>query len=109
TTGRNCIFWLHDTIPFPSIFHAISSIYHCVLCTVDFDWLHFNIWRGWSYLWRLQVRSSSKVLAEPVGMISSTLFSFFQLVFQAPVCKIAVGGACERGRILLLIHFTFLY
>jgi ammonia channel protein AmtB len=47
------------------------------------------------------------VLAEPVGTIPAVLFSFFQLVFQATVCAIAVGGACERGRILPLIPFIF--
>jgi len=47
------------------------------------------------------------VLAEPVGTIPAILFSFFQLVFQATVCAIAVGGACERGRILPLIPFIF--
>lgn len=40
------------------------------------------------------------VLAEPVGTIPAILFSFFQLIFEATVCAIAVGGACERGRIL---------
>ena len=48
-----------------------------------------------------------KVLAEPVGTIPAILFSFFQLVFQATVCAIAVGGACERGRLLPLIPFIF--
>ncbi|RAR11646.1 Rh-like protein/ammonium transporter [Stemphylium lycopersici] len=33
------------------------------------------------------------VLAEPIGTIPAVLFSFFQLVFQATVCAIAVGGA----------------
>lgn len=47
------------------------------------------------------------VLAEPIGTIPAVLFSFFQLVFQATVCAIAVGGACERGRILPLIPFIF--
>ena len=47
------------------------------------------------------------VLAEPVGTIPAVLFSEFQLVFEATVCAIAVGGACERGRILPLIPFIF--
>jgi ammonia channel protein AmtB len=47
------------------------------------------------------------VLAEPVGTIPAVLFSFFQLVFQATVCAIAVGGACERGRLLPLLPFIF--
>jgi Amt family ammonium transporter len=47
------------------------------------------------------------VLAEPVGTIPAVLFSFFQLVFQATVCAIAVGGACERGRLLPLVPFIF--
>ncbi|KAF2846332.1 Rh-like protein/ammonium transporter [Plenodomus tracheiphilus IPT5] len=49
------------------------------------------------------------VLAEPVGTIPAVLFSFFQLIFQATVCAIAVGGACERGRLLPLIPFIFLW
>ena len=47
------------------------------------------------------------VLAEPVGTIPALLFSMFQLVFEATVCAIAVGGACERGRIAPLIPFIF--
>jgi Amt family ammonium transporter len=47
------------------------------------------------------------VLAEPIGTIPEVLFSFFQLVFQATVCAIAVGGACERGRLLPLVPFIF--
>lgn len=47
------------------------------------------------------------VLSEPVGTIPAVLFSEFQLIFQATVCAIAVGGACERGRILPLIPFIF--
>jgi Amt family ammonium transporter len=45
------------------------------------------------------------VLAEPVGTIPAILFSEFQLIFEATVCAIAVGGACERGRLLPLIPF----
>jgi Amt family ammonium transporter len=47
------------------------------------------------------------VLAEPVGMIPEILFSEFQLIFCATVCAIAVGGACERGRLLPLFPFCF--
>ena len=43
------------------------------------------------------------VLAEPVGTIPAILFSEFQLIFEATVCAIAVGGACERGRLLPII------
>ena len=49
----------------------------------------------------------SGVLSEPVGTIPAVLFSFFQLVFQATVCAIAVGGFCERGRLLPIIAFVF--
>ncbi|KAI5359801.1 Putative ammonium transporter, ammonium/urea transporter [Septoria linicola] len=49
------------------------------------------------------------VLAEPVGTIPAILFSEFQLVFEATVCAIAIGGACERGRLLPLIPFIFLW
>jgi ammonia channel protein AmtB len=47
------------------------------------------------------------VLADPVGRIPAILFSEFQLIFCATVCAIAVGGPCERGRILPLIPFIF--
>jgi ammonia channel protein AmtB len=47
------------------------------------------------------------VLADPVGTIPAILFSEFQLIFCATVCAIAIGGACERGRILPLIPFIF--
>jgi ammonia channel protein AmtB len=47
------------------------------------------------------------VLAEPVGTIPAILFSEFQLIFEATVCAIAVGGFCERGRLLPLIPFIF--
>ncbi|KAF8853431.1 putative ammonium transporter [Acephala macrosclerotiorum] len=49
------------------------------------------------------------VLADPVGTIPAILFSEFQLVFEATVCAIAVGGACERGRMLPLIPFIVLW
>ncbi|KAH8805819.1 putative ammonium transporter [Xylogone sp. PMI_703] len=49
------------------------------------------------------------VLSEPVGTIPAVLFSEFQLVFEATVCAIAVGGFCERGRIVAVIPFIFLW
>jgi ammonia channel protein AmtB len=45
------------------------------------------------------------VLAEPVGTIPAILFSEFQLVFEATVCAIAVGGFCERGRLWPVVFF----
>jgi ammonia channel protein AmtB len=47
------------------------------------------------------------VLSEPVGTIPAILFSEFQLIFEATVCAISVGGFCERGRILPIIPFIF--
>lgn len=47
------------------------------------------------------------VLADPVGTIPAILFSEFQLIFEATVCAIAVGGAFERGRVVALIPFIF--
>jgi ammonia channel protein AmtB len=47
------------------------------------------------------------VLSEPVGTIPAILFSEFQLVFEATVCAIAVGGFCERGRLWPIIPFIF--
>ncbi|OJJ45806.1 hypothetical protein ASPZODRAFT_68663 [Penicilliopsis zonata CBS 506.65] len=49
------------------------------------------------------------VLAEPMGTIPEILFSEFQLIFCATVCAISIGGACERGRLLPLIPFIFLW
>ncbi|KAN0095826.1 Ammonium transporter AmtB-like domain containing protein [Hyaloscypha variabilis] len=49
------------------------------------------------------------VLADPVGTIPAILFSEFQLIFCATVCAIAVGGAVERGRVVSLIPFIFLW
>lgn len=45
------------------------------------------------------------VLSEPVGTIPAILFSEFQLVFEATVCAIAVGGFCERGRLWPVVIF----
>ncbi|MCO5562920.1 hypothetical protein L7F22_016556 [Adiantum nelumboides] len=47
--------------------------------------------------------------AEPVGTIPGILFSMFQMVFCATVCAMAVGGAAERGRIIALVPFIFLW
>ena len=45
--------------------------------------------------------------SQPVGTIPAILFSAFQLAFEATVCAIALGGACERGRLLPLFPFAF--
>lgn len=47
------------------------------------------------------------VLSDRVGTIPAILFSEFQLVFEATVCAIAVGGVCERGRLGPLVPFVF--
>lgn len=47
------------------------------------------------------------VLAQPIGTIPALLFSQFQLVFEATVCAIAVGGFCERARLLPVVPFIF--
>lgn len=49
------------------------------------------------------------VLAQPIGTIPALLFSQFQLVFEATVCAIAVGGFCERARLLPVVPFIFLW
>ena len=89
TRGRHCILGLYNTLQFISSRDACNFGGHCLLDPVVKYAFHRN------------------VLAEPVGTIPAVLFSFFQLVFQATVCAIAVGGACERGRILPLIPFIF--
>lgn len=47
------------------------------------------------------------VLSDRVGTIPAILFSEFQLVFEATVCAIAVGGVCERGRLGPVVPFVF--
>jgi ammonia channel protein AmtB len=70
-------------------------------------WYTLTYSEGGAIFGDFQYAFHRNVLVESVGIIPAVLFSFFQLVFQATVCAIAVGGACERGRILPLIPLIF--
>jgi len=62
---------------------------------------------GNGFIGNLKHFAHRDVFAAPVGTIPEILFSEFQLIFEATVCAIAVGGACERGRLLPLVPFIF--
>ncbi|CAK7212778.1 hypothetical protein SCUCBS95973_001581 [Sporothrix curviconia] len=64
---------------------------------------------GNGFIGGLKYAFHRNVLAEPVSTIPAILFSEFQLIFCAAVAAIAVGGACERGRLLPLIPFIILW
>ena len=78
-------------------------------CTVQWYLIGYSLayGEGSSVIGDLKYALHRGVLAEPVGTIPALLISEFQLVFEATVCAIAVGGICERGRILPLIPFIF--
>lgn len=87
----------------------MPAVLAVIVCSIQWFLIGYTLTYGeggaifgdWTYAFH------RNVLAEPVGTIPAVLFSFFQLVFQATVCAIAVGGACERGRLLPLIPFIF--
>jgi Amt family ammonium transporter len=95
--------------------NALTSFMPAILtiatCTVQWFIIGYTLAYGegglffgsWKHLFH------KGVLSEPVGTIPAILFSEFQLVFEATVCAIAVGGFCERGRLLPVIPFIFLW
>lgn len=87
----------------------IPAILAVVVCSIQWFLIGYSLTygEGGAIFGDFKYALHKNVLAEPVGTIPAVLFSFFQLVFQATVCAIAVGGACERGRILPLIPFIF--
>lgn len=87
----------------------IPSLLAVLVCTIQWFLIGYTLTysEGGPVFGDLTYAFHRNVLSEPVGTIPAILFSFFQLVFQATVCAIAVGGACERGRILPLIPFIF--
>jgi ammonia channel protein AmtB len=60
---------------------------------------------GGAVIGSLQYAFHQGVLSEPVGTIPAILFSEFQLVFEATVCAISIGGFCERGRLVAVVPF----
>lgn len=93
--------------------NGLASFYPSILamgvCTLQWWAVGYSIafGEGNGFFGGLKYAFHNGVLSEPVGTVPAILFSFFQLLFQATVCAIAVGGACERGRLLPLIPFIF--
>ena len=92
-----------------SLSSIVPSILSVIVCTIQWFLIGYTLTysEGGPIFGDFTYAFHRNVLAEPVGTIPAILFSFFQLVFQATVCAIAVGGAVERGRILPLIPFIF--
>jgi len=92
-----------------SLAAIIPSILAVIVCSIQWFLIGYTLTysEGGSVFGDFTYAFYRNVLSEPVGTVPAILFSFFQLVFQATVCAIAVGGACERGRILPLIPFIF--
>lgn len=87
----------------------IPTVYVVCVCSIQWYLIGYSLayGEGSGVIGDLKYALHRGVLAEPVGTIPAVLFSEFQLVFEATVCAIAVGGACERGRILPLLPFIF--
>jgi len=92
-----------------SLAAVMPAILAVIVCSIQWFFIGYTLTygEGGAVFGDFKYAFHRGVLAEPVGTIPAILFSFFQLVFQATVCAIAVGGACERGRILPLIPFIF--
>ncbi|KAL4928632.1 Rh-like protein/ammonium transporter [Aspergillus undulatus] len=96
-------------------FNSLASFYPGILavavCTLQWWMIGYSLAYsdGNAFIGGLSKAFHIGVLAEPVGTIPEILFSEFQLIFCATVCAIAIGGACERGRLLPLIPFIFLW
>ncbi|EPE06828.1 ammonium transporter [Ophiostoma piceae UAMH 11346] len=90
---------------------AIPAVLVIITCSIQWWILGYTLSYGeggyvfgdFTYLFH------RNVLSEPVGTIPAILFSEFQLVFEATVCALAIGGICERGRLLPAIPFIFLW
>ncbi|KAL1301874.1 hypothetical protein AAFC00_006056 [Neodothiora populina] len=94
---------------------GLASFYPALLsisvCTIQW-WLwgySLAYGEGNEFIGDLKHFAHRDVLATPIGTIPEILFSEFQLIFEATVCAIAVGGACERGRLLPLVPFIVLW
>lgn len=87
----------------------MPSIITISVCSIQWFIVGYTIayGDGGSFFGSLTYAFHRGVLAEPVGTIPAILFSQFQLVFEATVCAIAVGGFCERGRLLPVGLFIF--
>lgn len=87
----------------------MPSILAIACCTVQWWALGYSLAYsdGSGVIGNLKHAFHRGVLADPVGSIPAILFSEFQLIFEATVCAIAVGGTCERGKLLPIIPFIF--
>ncbi|KAK3400040.1 ammonium transporter AmtB-like domain-containing protein [Sordaria brevicollis] len=90
---------------------AMPSILTIATCSIQWFIVGYTLayGEGGLFFGSLKHFFHKGVLSEPVGTIPAILFSEFQLIFQATVCAIAVGGFCERGRLLPVIPFIFLW
>ncbi|KAL3427904.1 ammonium transporter mep2 [Phlyctema vagabunda] len=95
--------------------NAMASFYPSLLaiscCTIQWFLVGYSLayGEGSGVIGDLKYAFHRGVLADPVGTIPAILFSEFQLIFCATVCAISIGGTCERGRILPIIPFIFLW
>ncbi|KAL4973113.1 Rh-like protein/ammonium transporter [Aspergillus desertorum] len=96
-------------------FNSLASFYPGLLavavCSLQWWMIGYSLAysEGNAFIGGLSKAFHIGVLAEPFGTIPEILFSEFQLIFCATVCAIAIGGACERGRLLPLVPFIFLW
>ncbi|KAL2868919.1 Rh-like protein/ammonium transporter [Aspergillus lucknowensis] len=96
-------------------FNSLASFYPGLLavavCSLQWWIVGYSLAysEGNAFIGGLSKAFHAGVLAEPIGTIPEVLFSEFQLIFCATVCAIAIGGACERGRLLPLVPFIFLW
>ncbi|CAG9947886.1 unnamed protein product [Clonostachys rosea f. rosea IK726] len=95
--------------------NAMSAIYTSLLvlivCTIQWYLIGYSIAYsdGNGLFGDLSHAFHIGAIWEPMGTIPTLLFSQFQLIFCATVAAISIGGACERGRLLPLIPFIFLW
>ncbi|KAL4782145.1 Rh-like protein/ammonium transporter [Aspergillus varians] len=96
-------------------FNSLASFYPGLLavavCSLQWWMIGYSLAysEGNAFIGGLSKAFHVGVLADPIGSIPEILFSEFQLIFCATVCAIAIGGACERGRLLPLVPFIFLW
>lgn len=91
-----------------SLAAALPAVLTIAVCSIQWFVVGYTIAYGEGGGWFFGGFSNifhRGVLSEPVGTIPAILFSEFQLVFEATVCAIAVGGFCERGRLWPIVTF----
>ncbi|KAK4640697.1 hypothetical protein QC761_0094610 [Podospora bellae-mahoneyi] len=101
-----------------SLTAALPAVLVISICSIQWFVLGYSLaygpGNGWFFgSWTAHLFHRD-VLSSPVGTIPAILFSEFQLVFEATVCAIAVGGFVERGTIKSCAVFiaawsTFIY